>query len=114
PDSLMACAMQPNSVMRWDGTNWSLLAGSGYTSRTYANFDPDGPGPLPTRMFVGGEIPSYPGVGWNYLGCWDGSGWLSLTRGLSDPPGRVVLFDPDGTGPLPARLVFGGDFYTAG
>jgi hypothetical protein len=68
-------------------------------------FDPDGPGPLPEELYVGGSFNSAGGVpGTQGIARWNGVRWASV--GVSPSTFCQVLstFDPDGSGPQPARL----------
>jgi hypothetical protein len=75
-------------------------------------FDPDGTGPEPEELYVGGGFNSAGGVpGTRGIARWNGVRWASVGGGLSGTTGfarQLASFDPDGPGPEPRRLVAGG------
>jgi trimeric autotransporter adhesin len=75
-------------LARWNGTSWSAVqsSGSGVSAPVYALtvFDPDGDGPTPAALFVGGEFTSAGGVSANLVARWDGNSWFQVGP-ASDP-----------------------------
>ncbi|MFN7020984.1 MAG: GC-type dockerin domain-anchored protein [Phycisphaerales bacterium] len=77
-----------NGVARWDGSQWRTVGGEfplGTRGQKLAVFDPDGPGPAPASLYLGGIFTSVPdGLGGflpsKGLARWDGAAW-------SDEPG---------------------------
>ena len=83
----------------WDGTAWSNFGwGTDGPVNAMTTWDPDGPGPLPAQLIIGGEFPdvgadSTGGITVNYIARWDGVAWQPLVPG--GWPGRC----PDDLGP---------------
>jgi len=108
-------------VGRWDGTEWQPLgvgmsAGPTLWARIYAliSWDPDGDGPLPAQLVAAGYFTTAGGTAANHIARWDGSAWRPLGAGMNNTIFSLTTWDPDGSGPLPAQLVAGGFFTTAG
>lgn len=127
-----------SGIARWNGFEWSAVGDPlvGVCPSEPANvsdilvFDPDGRGPYPTSLFVGGEL-TIPGSLSDGIARWDGLQWHPLTEGLRFFPYRFVLpggctstnggfsrdlhvFDDDAEGPNPPALFVAGAFFTAG
>jgi len=102
-------------IARWDGSSWQPFGGS-LNGGVYAltTWDPDGDGPLPAQLVAGGVFTTAGGVTMNFIARWDGSAWQALSNGVNNWVGALTSWDPDGDGPLPAQLVAGGFFTTAG
>jgi hypothetical protein len=92
-----AGAIAASGIARWDGASWSPL-GSGVPplATTLANFppgwiltlksfDPDGAGPLPSRLYAGGRFDSIDGVAALNVASWNGAFWSPLGPGLGYP-----------------------------
>jgi hypothetical protein len=105
-----------NQIARWDGTSWAPL-GSGveYSDGSLFSFDPDGFGPQPAQLVVGGNF-TIDGVGLSAYGFarWNGTTWDPFRPGMNAAVFTVNNFDPDGSGPLSAQLMAGGVFTIAG
>jgi hypothetical protein len=108
-------------VARWTGTQWAQLSpyppsfGIGTISSLLA-FDPDGPGPLPEALFIGGGF-SQSGGGTDFrdLASWSGTGWTTLAGGgTANSVYAMCPYDEDGDGPMPPHLAVGGLFINAG
>jgi hypothetical protein len=105
-----------NRVARWDGTDWSPLAGPSATGvngeiRALTVFD-DGTGPA---LYAGGTFTTAGGVALSRIARWDGSVWSPLTgptgaMGVNNRVNALTVFD-DGAGPA---LYAGGTFTTDG
>jgi hypothetical protein len=98
--------------------SWIPL-GSGLNGDPYAilQFDPDGPGPTPSSIVVGGAFTQADGATANHIAFWNPSAatWSTLTaQGFNDNVNALVSWDPDGPGPLTPRLLAGGSFTNAG
>ena len=104
-----------NRIARWDGSSWQPF-GSGMSSQVLAltTWDPDGDGPLPPHLVAGGAFVTAGGATVDRIARWDGSAWQPLDSGMNNLVHALTTWDPDGPGPLPAQLVAGGDFSTAG
>lgn len=102
-------------VAAWDGAAWHPLGSiSGGAVRALTTWDPDGPGPLTEQVVVGGSFRANGADVTNYVARWDGTAWQPLGAGLNNSVLALTTWDPDGPGPLSARLVAGGYFTTAG
>jgi hypothetical protein len=116
---LTAGGVTVNRIARWDGSDWSALAGPGsvgVNNEVYALsvFD-DGSGSGPA-MYAGGAFTTAGGVTVNRIARWDGSNWSALASpggvGVSSVVRTLAVFD-SGSGDGPA-LFAGGQFNTAG
>ncbi len=109
-----------NGIARWSGTAWEPLAGGlDGPATSLAAFDPDGAGPAPEELFVGGFFERASGVLVHGIARWNGSTWAPLGAGVAGSDSRpsvqsLTSFDVDGIGPLPPRLFVGGSFTSAG
>lgn len=110
-----------NGIARWNGSAWEPLAGGldgPVTSLT--TFDPDGPfGLASEELVVGGFFERASGVLVHGLARWNGLLWAPLGAGVAGSESTpsvqsLATFDPDASGPLPARLFVGGSFSSAG
>lgn len=124
----MAGNVPANSIARWDGANWHAMGnglellgqpGAPVAAIVWAitQYDPDGDGPLPSRLFAGGAFNTADGQPVDGLAQWDGVSWSGL--GLGSPGSffwvnALAVFDADGPGPMNADLYVGGNFTTAG
>jgi hypothetical protein len=126
PPTLFAVGGQglTQTIARWNGSSWQIMGTPLPGVGTYgpffsslAAFDPDGPGPLPERLFVSGLI----GPPFNNVAMWNGSGWIPVGGGFQGCFGgcapnqlgqaaSMLVFDPDQTGPALPKLVIAGDF----
>lgn len=81
-----------------------------YTLSAMTTWDPDGPGPLPATLVVGGAFSTAGGVPAEAIACWDGATWQPLGAGINgglNPRVYVLtVFNGD--------LIAGGDFTSAG
>ncbi|MCY2961266.1 MAG: hypothetical protein NTY35_13980 [Planctomycetota bacterium] len=103
-----ASGVQVHGVARWNGLGWSPLgigvSGSASVSsvQSLASFDPDGIGPQPPRLFVGGSFSNAGGAPANGVASWDGSGFSNLATGVSAggsfPALRAFTTFDDGSG----------------
>lgn len=104
-----ASGVPAHGVARWNGLGWSPLglgvAGSesAPSVQSLATFDPDGPGLLPARLFLGGSFTSAGGIPANGAASWDGLGFANLQAGVSAggsfPALRAFATFDDGSGP---------------
>ncbi len=106
-------------VAQWDGTSWSDLGGGfGFGSftevRALAVFDEDDVGPLPPRLFAGGQFLEAGGEPISYLARWDGVSWSEVGGGVNSSVQALVVHDQDGPGALVPALYATGSFTTAG
>lgn len=79
----------------FDGTVWTMTT-----------WDPDGDGPLPRLLVVGGSFSHVGGVPAQRIAAFDGTSWSALGTGLNDLPLALTVFEGD--------LVAAGRFTTAG
>lgn len=108
-------------IARFDGDMWLPLgsgSGNGVSDGVWAltTWDPDGSGPQPAQLIAGGNFTASGSTTLNRVARFDGSAWQPLDTGFA---GNVVIgvhslvaWDPDGAGPLPERLIAGGNFST--
>ncbi len=111
-------------VASWDGQAWSPLGSGvqGVVVRTLAAYDPDGSGPAPSDLIVGGSFEFAGGVTVNNIARWDGSGWHAMAGGLTGAASMFIganarslaVHDPDEAGPALPALIVGGIFTHAG
>jgi len=94
---------------RWDGASWSEPRPFNSQVRAMAAFDADGPGPIPTKLIVGGGF-LYSGTNLRGVAQWDGSSWLPLNQGIVGSVSQLATAD-FGAGP---RLFAIGSFTVAG
>lgn len=97
-------------VATWNGTTWSPL-GQGVVTfagwqTSFAQFDPDGPGPLPHSLFMAGDF-TITGTGDAGVARWDGQAWHLLV-GFNSPL-ALAVYDDDGPGPILPALYEGTD-----
>ncbi|MDX2199122.1 MAG: hypothetical protein SF069_09145 [Phycisphaerae bacterium] len=95
-----------------------LEAGCGRVE-TLADWDPDGPGPLPNRLVVGGNFNRAGEFAANNIATWDGNRWQPLgdgfSGGISEPAvWTVAAWDHDANSDTPQQLVAGGEFGRSG
>lgn len=76
-------------------------------AQALANWDPDGAGPMPTELVVGGAFTNAGGVPANRLARWNGTTWSAFGTGLNGSVFAITVL-PGGD------LVVGGSFSTAG
>jgi hypothetical protein len=87
------------------------LIGSMTGVRAVTTFDPDGTGPLGEEIYVGGLFPPP----WNTgVMRWDGSNWQQVGEPFNGIVSALTVFDLDGDGPQPPRLIAGGSFTSVG
>ncbi len=102
-------------VARWDGADWHPLGtGIVVAVMALAPFDRDGAGPEPAHLIAGGAFQNAGGVPASQIARWDGTAWHPLGAGMDSGVTGLTNWDPDGPGPLPAHLIAGGSFFTAG
>jgi hypothetical protein len=103
---------QRGGIAAWNGESWSgfgtgvrLLSGNGVGPVT--SWDPDGAGPQPPMLVVGGAFTEIDGVPAANLAAWTGE-WRAFDAGGLRSMRSVAQVDPDGAGPLPAELYASG------
>jgi len=104
-------------VGRWDGSRW-LPIGTGLSSPTggmsIIAWDPDGDGPQPETLIVGGDSGLKTGEGESLWGIarWTGDRWISMVPASSSVVVHsLFVWDPDRAGPEPAQLLAAGRFW---
>jgi hypothetical protein len=98
-----------NHVARWNGAAWNgLTSGTGsnnWVVHSFGAFDPDGDGPEATSMFVGGRFTVAGGLEVKRMARWDGFKWSAINNAIDGFGRSLDVFDPDGPGPQPERIV---------
>ncbi|MFN0133594.1 MAG: GC-type dockerin domain-anchored protein [Phycisphaerales bacterium] len=94
-------------IASYDGTSWQSVGG-GMAGTVWAMrpFDPDGPGPMPQQLIVGGSFSMAGSVLANRIAAWNGSQWSAMGAGV----GGTVRALTEWKG----RLVVAGQFFSAG
>ena len=89
---------------------------AGFSSYVYAatTWDPDGAGPKPPVLVVGGSFTIAGKTVANRIAFWDGAAWQPLGSGMNNEVYALGTWDPDGAGPKPELLIAGGAFTQAG
>jgi hypothetical protein len=114
PSLFVAGSMGPH-VVRWSGQEWTTV-GDGFEGdgpvRWIKVLDPDGTGPAPAALYVGGRF-ALKGIGLATLARWDGARWgrLGLMSDLIPSEGDTAdaaFFAPDDH--APASLYAVGSF----
>jgi hypothetical protein len=103
-------------VSYWDGVTWVSAGAASADLRAIGVHDPDGAGPLPVALYVGGACASIDGVAVNSIASWEpGAGWAALGSGIPPPPvsGGVFAIASSHQRGFPA-LFAGGTFLQAG
>lgn len=134
-DALSSVGVQgaANGIVAWDGERWVPLGlGVGPSGQFQSGlrvvhaltpFDPDGPGPLPSSLIVGGEFIWVSGQQIKSVARWDGANWSEMGGGVfgtfSTLNNRLAVrsmavYDADGVGPALPELYIAGDFEYAG
>jgi hypothetical protein len=108
-------------VARWDGTAWRAMGESlrlpgdemlYITAMT--TWDMDGAGPLPAELVAACVDNRVPLDVHSEVRRWDGSAWQPLGGQFDSLVRSLAVWDADGDGPAPARLVAGGGFSQVG
>ncbi len=102
-------------LARYDGRAWTAEPGIVASSiRAIVEFDPDGDGPLPVGLAVGGVGITPAGQSATGVAFRGPNGWTRLASGpgvSNTTINALAVFDEDGTGPNPPRLFAAGDFF---
>lgn len=93
---------------------WAPGAGLSFSNadfQAFTMFDPDGSGPAPSSLVVAGRPITFNGLP-HLVFRWDGVSWSPLPLSLLSPTiaNALAIFDLDGDGPNPPRLIVGGAF----
>lgn len=101
---------QIHRLAAWDGTTLHPIGPSGPTDTQgqfsrFLLWDSDGPGTTENWLVASGNMTRVGGVAVSNIAVWDGESWSSLAGGLPFTVYAMVVFDFDGDGPEPARLV---------
>ena len=96
-----------SSIARWDGAAWSPLgAGIVGIGRALTVFEGD--------LVVGGAFTTAGGGSALNVARWDGAAWSAVSPGpLTSSVYDLEVFDTDGAGPNPARLIAAGTLCSA-
>lgn len=111
----IAIGERAESIAKWDGTQWSHLAGgTQYVPYAAVQWDPDGDGPRDSVLVFGGNFDQAGELEVRQIAVWDGVSWSTLDTGFEDSYSPVVralaVFDPDGPGPKKEFLYAAGRF----
>jgi hypothetical protein len=114
-----------DGIAYWDPSSnsgqggWHAL-GSGFglagSMRAITTWDPDGSGPQPQHVVIGGSFTGPAEQPLNRIAHWDpsangGAGdWLPFGQGLPGTVFAITKWDPDGDGPMRLQVVAGGQF----
>ncbi len=82
------------------------VPGVGGTVYAVTTWDPDGAGPEPEVLVVGGDFTTAGGVKCNNIARWDGSQWQPLGTGMNSTVRALTVYN--------GELIAGGSFTTAG
>lgn len=96
---------------RWQGFADGLPGEGVYAS---TELDPDGEGPQPAVLYVGGSFTGPGGGQPTNIARWDGAAWQPVGTGLNARVRALTAWDSDGEGPLAPQLVAAGEFTDAG
>ncbi|HEX7878520.1 MAG TPA: immunoglobulin domain-containing protein [Candidatus Eisenbacteria bacterium] len=105
-------ALFPAGSARAQCATWlsTPFSGPGYGTdgevNCFLNWDPDGSGPDPTWLIVGGEFHSVDGVPADNIAAWDGFVWRALGFGTNGPVRALANWN--------GQLIVGGNFQFAG
>jgi hypothetical protein len=101
-----------NNVAAWDGQSWRPLGtGTDLGIYTATTWDPDGAGPQPPLLILGGFFRNAGGAAADYIAAWDGANFSNLGWSFDGPVNSLAVCDPDGNG---AQLFAGGSFIHSG
>ncbi|MDX2199123.1 MAG: hypothetical protein SF069_09150 [Phycisphaerae bacterium] len=114
----MATRAQAGECGGWDSP-FGTPAGVTDTAAAAASWDPDGDGPQPTLLYVGGEFSAAGGTPAQGIAAWDGEKWGAVGGAVSFDSGPAQVFAlrawaAEGPGPSGGLLIAGGDFIEVG
>ncbi len=99
-------SMLGSSIVLWDGQEWSApQPGAPSNITDVLPWDPDGDGPLGSNLVVIGSFTSIGGVSAYHMAMWDGAQWSGFPTSQTLTFDDLAIWDPDGPGPLPRRLI---------
>lgn len=98
----------------WDGAAWSAIGPQLSSSVSALDTWQAGDGTGPEALVIGGAFKLAGTIPMNRITLWNGAEMIPLGTGVIDPVDTVTVWDPDGVGPAPSRLVAGGQFTMAG
>ena len=107
----IAGGVAAENIAKWDGTSWTVIAGTDAVIAEMTVFD-DGSGGGPA-LYVGGWFTNAGGTPMNRIAKWDGTSWSHLGGGIPGGVVHALAFFDDGSGGGPA-LYAGGQFTSAG
>ncbi len=94
---------QGTNISQWDGSAWSPLgAGLNGTVSSLVVWSPQGAGPF---LYAGGTFNASGTTSMPYVAVWDGSAWNALPGAGLNGCQSLLVYDPDGPGPLPESLL---------
>jgi hypothetical protein len=105
---------QCSGIAAWDGQNYHNLGvglgGVFDAANAVRAFDPDGPGPKPLSLFVGGEFYAAGDKTAFFIAIWDGTDWFPAGQGFNESVDCLAIYDDDGPGPHAPSLYASGLF----
>lgn len=92
------------NLCAWDGITLRNIGGpsaafAAEEPTSVTSGDPDGDGPMPRCIVIGGQFQSFRGVPAHCVAAWDGQRWQELGEGLGTYWASVFTLDVDGPGP---------------
>lgn len=108
----VAGAQCPNAAWTSQFASQTFTTATGITSFAdcMAVFDPDGPGPRPEELYLGGGFTNAGGLLSPRLAKWNGQSWSAVGSGIAGRITAMTVFDFDGPGPQLPKLVCAGTF----
>ncbi|HEY3242575.1 MAG TPA: hypothetical protein VGM03_04410 [Phycisphaerae bacterium] len=113
--AVTACVVTPATHAANGQCDAHWLPGPGFPGlnaqpQAATTWDPDGPGPQPPLLVVGGLFSVAGNTSASYIAAWNGTSWSSLGTGTTGVVDAVAVFN-DGSG---SALYAGGGFVSAG
>lgn len=94
--------------------SWGAASGMNDLVFALTTWDSDGPGESSAQLVAGGMFYRAGGVTVSGIARWDGAAWQPFGVGMNNNVYSLTTWDVDGDGPMPAQLVAGGTFTSAG
>ncbi len=105
-------------IARRVGNTWVALGNGMPSVNNLIRWDPDGSGPAPAELVVGGMFTVDNNITYNRVARWNGTTWSPMSAGFTNDSNasvnRLFLFDFDAQGPEAPRLIAAGRFFNSG